>query len=274
MCVGVGGFHEPRNIGGLAHFCEHMLFMGSEKYPDENQFTSFCAKHSGSDNAHTDNHVTVYAFDISPSKFVDALDMWAQFFIAPLMKVDSVEREMEAVDSEYNNFKASDDSRKCQIVTECLMKRDHPMANFMLGNLKSLKDDLPPSTSAYDELHKWYPQNYSSNWMNLVVQSPHSLDELERIVRDKFVHVPHRGIPRPTNEPDYSVRGYLDNISSLIRYVPLSEQIEIDVVFTLPPQREKYDVKAMHYLGWLIGHEGQERGLILSVSALMNLYMI
>merc|ERR1712123_461680 len=166
MCVGVGGFHEPREIGGLAHFCEHMLFMGSKKYPDENQFTSFCAKHSGSDNAHTDNHVTVYAFDISPSKFVDALDMWAQFFIAPLMKVDSVERELEAVDSEYNNFKASDDSRKMQIVTECLMKPGHPMANFVLGNLKSLKDDLTPKTTAYDELHKWYPKNYSSNWMN------------------------------------------------------------------------------------------------------------
>ena len=42
--------------------------MGSEKYPDENEFTAFVSKHSGSDNAHTDNHVTVYSFDISPSK--------------------------------------------------------------------------------------------------------------------------------------------------------------------------------------------------------------
>ena len=66
--VCVGGFHEPGHVGGLAHFCEHMLFMGSEKYPDENEFTAFVSKHSGSDNAHTDNHVTVYSFDISPSK--------------------------------------------------------------------------------------------------------------------------------------------------------------------------------------------------------------
>ena len=69
MSVCVGGFHEPGTVGGLAHFCEHMLFMGSEKYPDENEFTAFVSKHSGSDNASTDNHVTVYAFDISPSKF-------------------------------------------------------------------------------------------------------------------------------------------------------------------------------------------------------------
>lgn len=64
MCVEVGGFHEPSSIGGLAHFCEHMLFMGSEKYPDENEFSSFVSKFGGSDNAHTDTNITVYSFDI------------------------------------------------------------------------------------------------------------------------------------------------------------------------------------------------------------------
>ena len=33
MCVNAGSYHEPQHIGGLAHFCEHMLFMGSKKYP-------------------------------------------------------------------------------------------------------------------------------------------------------------------------------------------------------------------------------------------------
>ena len=64
MCVNVGGFHEPPYIGGLAHFCEHMLFMGSDKFPDENAFSAFVAKFSGSENAHTDTHCTVYTFDI------------------------------------------------------------------------------------------------------------------------------------------------------------------------------------------------------------------
>lgn len=263
MSVCVGGFHEPGHVGGLAHFCEHMLFMGSEKYPDENEFTAFCSKHSGSDNAHTDNHVTVYSFDISPNKFEEALDMWSQFFISPLMKKDSVDREMEAVDSEYNNFKAGDDSRKMQIVQECLIKPGHPMGHFMLGNIKSLKTDLPEGITAYDELHKWYPQNYSSRWMNLVIQSPHTLDELERIARDKFVTVPHRDLARPANEPNYNEKGYLENISKLFHYLPLSEKTEIDIVFTLPPQHKKYDTKATHYLGWLIGHEGQ--GSIMSL---------
>ena len=36
MCVQVGSFSDPMEAQGLAHFLEHMVFMGSEKYPEEN----------------------------------------------------------------------------------------------------------------------------------------------------------------------------------------------------------------------------------------------
>lgn len=41
LCVGVGSFSDPWPIQGLAHFLEHMVFMGSEKYPKENDFDAF-----------------------------------------------------------------------------------------------------------------------------------------------------------------------------------------------------------------------------------------
>lgn len=40
MCVGFGSFSDPPEAQGLAHFLEHMLFMGSTEFPDENEVCS------------------------------------------------------------------------------------------------------------------------------------------------------------------------------------------------------------------------------------------
>lgn len=64
LMVGVGSFDEPPNIGGLAHFLEHMLFMGSEKYPEESSYNQFISANGGNDNAMTENEFTTYFFDV------------------------------------------------------------------------------------------------------------------------------------------------------------------------------------------------------------------
>ncbi len=54
MAVGVGSFSDPAELQGLSHYLEHMLFMGSGKYPDENDYDSFLASHGGASNAYTE----------------------------------------------------------------------------------------------------------------------------------------------------------------------------------------------------------------------------
>lgn len=39
---------------GLSHFLEHMLFMGSERFPDENEYDAFLTAQGGSSNAQTE----------------------------------------------------------------------------------------------------------------------------------------------------------------------------------------------------------------------------
>ncbi|CAG8722722.1 4788_t:CDS:2, partial [Scutellospora calospora] len=40
MDVHVGNLLDPDDLLGLAHFCEHLLFMGTEKYPKENEYNN------------------------------------------------------------------------------------------------------------------------------------------------------------------------------------------------------------------------------------------
>src|SRR5690349_17415921 len=65
LTVGVGSFWEKPEILGLAHFLEHMLFLGSEKYPEESSYNNFIKLHGGENNAATENERTYYYFSVS-----------------------------------------------------------------------------------------------------------------------------------------------------------------------------------------------------------------
>ena len=66
MAVGVGSFDECQDNypHGLAHLLEHMLFMGSEKYPTENAYDDHLSKNGGYSNAYTETERTIYCMII------------------------------------------------------------------------------------------------------------------------------------------------------------------------------------------------------------------
>ena len=115
LSVGVGHFCDPKELPGLSHYLEHMLFMGSDKYPDENDYDAYLTQHNGSSNAFTEEESTTYHFECAPHAFEAALDRFAQFFISPLMKPDALDREVLAVDSEFSGILQSDSCRLAQV---------------------------------------------------------------------------------------------------------------------------------------------------------------
>ena len=60
FAVNVGGFNDPAHRQGLAHFLEYMIFMGSEKYPEESAFSDLISANGGESNAYTEYEVTNY----------------------------------------------------------------------------------------------------------------------------------------------------------------------------------------------------------------------
>ena len=62
--VKVGSGDNPPGRGGLAHFLEHMLFLGTDKYPDAAEYEEYVTEHGGTRNANTSFEHTKYFFDI------------------------------------------------------------------------------------------------------------------------------------------------------------------------------------------------------------------
>jgi insulysin len=75
--VKVGSSLDPRPLYGTAHFLEHMLFMGTSKYPEENEYAQYIQNAGGSNNAYTSLTDTNYHFDCSNEAFEGALDRFS-----------------------------------------------------------------------------------------------------------------------------------------------------------------------------------------------------
>uniref|UniRef100_A0A131Z3S2 Metalloprotease n=1 Tax=Rhipicephalus appendiculatus TaxID=34631 RepID=A0A131Z3S2_RHIAP len=256
LCVGVGSFHEPDHLQGLAHFLEHMVFMGSSKYPRENFFDSFLNKHGGSDNAYTECERTVYKMEVHQKHLYRALDIFANFFVSPLIRKESMERELEAIDNEFQLVLPSDSCRLQQLLGS-VAREKHPMRKFMWGNTTSLKK-LPEKggINVHAALRTFFEQHYNPAVMTLAVQSRHSLDELERMVREIFSAIPVRE-PVPELTSILTCEPFpLEQFGKLYKVQPVKKVNNVSFTWALPSLLHEYRTKPLEYISYVVGHEG------------------
>ncbi|CAG8443312.1 16769_t:CDS:10 [Funneliformis mosseae] len=258
--IHVGHLCDPDNLQGLAHFCEHLLFMGTEKYPKENEYREYVLNHGGYANAYTSSDNTNYYFEVGTEFLEGALDRFSQFFIKPLFDPSCTDREICAVDSE-NKKNLQSDHRRIHQLERSLSDPKHPYSKFGTGNLKTLKEDpIKQGLNIRDELLKFHDQYYSANIMKLVVLGRESLDQLSQWVVKKFSAIINKSIPVPTFE------GHPFTESGLSKQVFIKSVKDIrmlKLLFPFPDLKQLFRVNPVKYLSYLIGHEGV--GSILSL---------
>uniref|UniRef100_A0A182PNV0 Nardilysin n=1 Tax=Anopheles epiroticus TaxID=199890 RepID=A0A182PNV0_9DIPT len=257
LCVGVGSFSDPRNVQGLAHFLEHMIFMGSKKYPRENEYDSYISKCGGFDNAVTDLEETTFYFEIDEAHLEGALDRFASLFTDPLMLRDSVCRERDAVESEFQTNKNRFSSAREQLIAS-LGRDDHPISLFSWGNLKTLKNNITDD-ELYMELHKFQRRHYSAHRMSFAVQARMSLDELEALTVKYFSGIPSNELPADNLSSMFNeTNAFREEFYTKLYVVkPISDVCQLDITWCLPPCVKDYRVKAVDYLSYVMGFEGK-----------------
>lgn len=263
VAVGIGSMCESEEVQGLAHLLEHMLFMGSDHFPSEHEYSTYLSEFGGDSNAYTDAEATVFHFDVNPSHLEGAMHRMSRFFVAPLWKADATQREVQAVDSEFSGVLTSDSVRIDHLTLCHSARTGHPYRLFSWGNHKSLVAD--PEAAGVDvraALLEFYHRYYCASRMSVVVQGCEPLDHLEELTRTYFGPVPNRGVPRP----DFSSAGLPFDGSELpqvVRCVPIREIYTMMLQWTLPPDEDQYMEDPDGYVSHLVGHEA--KGSILAL---------
>lgn len=257
MDVNAGSADEPRQWPGLAHFLEHMLFLGTSKYPKADAYQDFINQHGGSQNAYTAFDHTNFFFDIDPDQLAPALDRFSQFFIAPLFSEDYVSREAHAVDSEYK-AKIREDGRRLYETMRETYNPDHPMSRFSVGNLQTLQDH--GELKIRDALINFYQHSYSASRMRLVVLGKEPLPQLASWVTQYFASIADHPTTISRQMPPLFTSSQLP---AELQLTPIREVRTLSLTFPLPPLRQYEDNKPVQYLASLLGDEG--KGSILAL---------
>jgi insulysin len=266
LSVGVGSLYDPEEKMGLAHYLEHMLFLGTKKYPKVGAFQKYLDENSGRSNAYTGDVVTNYFFQVAHGAFEGALDRFSGFFKEPLFDKHYSEREVNAVSSEHDKNKRRDRWRTWQVISQ-ISEEGHPIRKFNVGNKETLAGD---NQAALLEFHKKY---YAASRMRLAMLSKFSLRVQEEIARKYFGDIPDRPVTMPPISPDY--RKPLKDRYRLLKVKTIKDRRVLTLTFPTIRLHDYLDSKPAAIVGSVLGHEGRgsllsklkEEGLALGLSA-------
>jgi len=265
MDISIGSLANSKERQGMAHFLEHMLFLGTKKYPELNAYGAYLKARGGYSNAFTAQDHTNYHFQVNHDGLSGALDRFAQFFIAPLLDYQYASKEVKAVNSEHQKNIPNDVWRWRQVYRSLLTK-GHPANGFTTGNLKTLEG------TKESELRQFFQQYYGPERMALCIVAKASLDAQEKLVREMFSAIPRRKL-----EP-FDVSPMIlapQEALRLIRVVPVTELRQLHLIYPLPRQRADDGSHSGGLVGMTMGDEGpgsllsylKRQGLATSLSA-------
>ena len=266
LSVGVGHLYDPEEKQGLAHYLEHMLFLGTEKYPEVGSYQKYLDEHSGGSNAYTSGNITNYFFQVSHDGFNEALDRFSDFFKAPLFDKTYAKREVNAVNNEHEKNKLNDGWRG-NFVANRMAEPGHPLTKFGTGNKDTLAGDNRQA------LLNFYEKYYAASNMKLALISNAPLEILTKKAKKYFSEIEDRAVTVPEVSSDF--RKPLKNGYRLLKIKTIKDVRSLEIDFPTIHLLDHKESKPASIVGSVLGYEGKgsllsklkEEGLVLGLSA-------
>ena len=224
VCIKAGSINNPKEYQGLAHFLEHMLFLGSKKYPKENHFDDTLKCHGGNSNAYTALFETVYYFSVNNNYLEKILDIFSRFFIDPLFDKDSVSREINAINSEHMKNYHNDMWRLNYFLTT-LAEKDSIINKFNTGNLDTLN-----KSNIREKMIEFYNNYYCSDNITVALITPDDISKVNKIFSNIFNGIPNK---KSIENDIIKTNKYFKNNKKEYQIVPVLDNVNIYYVWEI-----------------------------------------
>ncbi|WP_313088212.1 pyrroloquinoline quinone biosynthesis protein PqqF [Pseudomonas sp.] len=175
--VHAGAHDAPSAYPGLAHFLEHLLFLGSHAYPGSDALMPFVQACGGQLNASTRERHTDFFFQVPADQLDGALLRLLDMLARPLLDRQAQLREREVLQAEFQ-ARAKDVDTLCDAALGQGLAAAHPFAAFHAGN----RDTLPVEDDAFQAALRGYHQRfYRTGQLELLLAGPQDAPVLQRL---------------------------------------------------------------------------------------------
>ncbi|MBG6902821.1 pyrroloquinoline quinone biosynthesis protein PqqF [Pseudomonas aeruginosa] len=186
--VAAGSHDEPSAHPGLAHFLEHLSFLGGAAVPGDERLMPWLQVRGGQVNASTRGRTTDYFFEVTAEHLGAGLARLIDMLARPLLDIDAQRREREVLEAEYL-ARSADEQTLIDAALALGLPAGHPLRRFAAGR----RDSLALENDAFQRaLREFHAAHYHAGNCQLWLQGPQALDELERLAQRACADLPGR----------------------------------------------------------------------------------
>ncbi|MFQ3662608.1 MAG: pitrilysin family protein [Chloroflexaceae bacterium] len=196
--VAAGARHEPDPQGGAAHFIEHMLFKGTERYPSARHISHAVEGVGGLLNASTAYESTVYYAKVATLHVDRALDVLSEMIRRPLFDLQELEKERRVIIEEIRGLQDTPGDWVHELLQQA-MWAGSPLGRDIAGNVETV------SVLGREDLASFWQRHYHRSNLVVSVAGKIGVAEAYDAVRGAFDGLPAgpptppqpRPVPRP-----------------------------------------------------------------------------
>ncbi|MBA6117256.1 pyrroloquinoline quinone biosynthesis protein PqqF [Pseudomonas sp. NC26] len=244
--VHAGSHDAPGQWPGLAHFLEHLFFLGTPRFALDDGLMRYVQTLGGQVNASTRERTTDFFFEVPPSALAGGLERLCQMLAEPDLGIDRQRREREVIHAEFIAWSRNPQAQQ-QFALLQSVSPGHPLGAFHAGNRYTLALQDPAFQQALAGFHQRF---YQGGQITLSLCGPQPLDELEQLGRQYAeLFAPGQRVPQALAPPLSSTT--TDLVFTHEDLPPAAEQALALLISCLDDSRPGTWLAALRQRGWL-----------------------
>ncbi|HLS66534.1 MAG TPA: pitrilysin family protein [Pseudogracilibacillus sp.] len=192
--VYAGSRHEKKQVNGISHFLEHMLFKGTKTRTAHEIAKAFDVI-GGNVNAFTSKEYTCYYARVLDEKVEDAFDILTDMLFHSTFVTDELEREKKVVMEEIHMYEDTPDDHIHDILATAAFG-EHPLGRSIIGMKENIESFQQDTLFTYMDEH-YVPEN-------IVVSVAGNVDEkMIDVIERSFSHLQPKKVERTIEQPSF-----------------------------------------------------------------------